>query len=261
MKIFYFSGTGNTLMMAKTLSENLTAEEVDVQLVNIESCRENVTEPGREFILMFPVYAYGPPKMVRNFIDNLRQGNGIEKVYLVLNYGLLPVNTFSITAGLLKKKGYRTVYSAGHRMPANYINLYNPRPPDVTGQGYKAVPKLESIAKDIIDGKENIIPAGSLFLRLPMKMIYSLFLKISDWMGTKFRFDGKCTKCGICSDLCPVKNITFSRETGPGWGKNCEQCMRCIHLCPEKAIQWFSVTKKRRRYKNPTIELKELYRP
>ncbi|NLV64411.1 MAG: 4Fe-4S binding protein [Synergistaceae bacterium] len=44
----------------------------------------------------------------------------------------------------------------------------------------------------------------------------------------------KCTRCGLCSKVCPVRNIIL--EGFHGFGDRCLSCQRCVSLCPEEAI-------------------------
>jgi ferredoxin len=256
--IFYFTGTGNTLLLAKDLQSEIRERGFDAEIFNMENY-EKKNDPiiGENIILMFPVYAYGPPKIVTRFINKI--DSSVEKVSLVLNYGLLAVNTYKITAKLLRNKGIRVDYCAGLRMPANYINLYNPPKLKTALQRVdRAEKKLKNIAEDILNGSTNKIKKGMFFLRIPMRIVYSLFLRNADWMGSMFYADDTCSKCGQCLRCCPVLNISMEKDSKPVWNGRCEQCVRCIHICPEKAIQWGLVTRNRRRYINTKIPREEL---
>ncbi len=257
-KLFYFSGTGNTLMNARVIAEELAVHNIDINLENMESIKDSIPAFSSDLIIMFPVYAYGPPKIVKRFIDKLPESAG-QKVFLILNYGLLAVNTYTVTSRLLKRRGYEVTYTAGVRMPANYINLYNPAEKNNEKKISKAVIKLRAISQEIINAEKNRVKKGIILLRIPMRIIYWLFINFSNWMATRFYTDDKCNGCGICAKVCPVENISFNTEGKPVWGRNCEQCVKCIHLCPEESIQWFSVTESRRRYKNPQIKIEDLF--
>lgn len=62
------------------------------------------------------------------------------------------------------------------------------------------------------------------------------------WMVQKFYYrffkvnKSKCTKCGICVDSCPTKNISLETNEFPKFGKNCIACFNCQLVCPEEAI-------------------------
>jgi ferredoxin len=66
-------------------------------------------------------------------------------------------------------------------------------------------------------------------------------LKITDadFHQKLFIFDpepGKCKKCGICVDLCPVGNIQMVEGEYPKHGLKCEYCLRCVSFCPRQAM-------------------------
>ena len=49
----------------------------------------------------------------------------------------------------------------------------------------------------------------------------------------------KCTKCGICSKICPVQRIKMT-ERGPSIPEDspiCVHCVSCILHCPSNAIE------------------------
>lgn len=50
----------------------------------------------------------------------------------------------------------------------------------------------------------------------------------------------KCTRCGICVNICPTKAATLSEPNYPNYDlKKCIGCAQCIALCPELALQIF----------------------
>ena len=67
----------------------------------------------------------------------------------------------------------------------------------------------------------------------------------------------KCTHCGTCSRICPVKNIVMVGEK-PEWQHHCELCMACLNLCPAQAIQWTEKTKNRGRYRHPGLKIADM---
>ncbi|HPQ60167.1 MAG TPA: DUF362 domain-containing protein [Syntrophales bacterium] len=51
----------------------------------------------------------------------------------------------------------------------------------------------------------------------------------------------KCTRCGVCVDVCPTGAAHFSEEDGyPAYDLDlCIGCAQCIGLCPEAALRIF----------------------
>jgi ferredoxin len=89
------------------------------------------------------------------------------------------------------------------------------------------------------------------------KFVNNNFIKKVSGMDKDFTVDNNCIGCGICKEVCPVKNIEMVNNK-PQYKHHCEQCVACIQYCPQKAINYKNVTQSRRRYTNPEINYKEL---
>lgn len=65
----------------------------------------------------------------------------------------------------------------------------------------------------------------------PLGAIYSLFNRISFYqMSVDI---GKCTKCGICTQNCPVDHAVYEKPNS----KECIRCGGCKSKCPNKAVE------------------------
>ena len=65
MKVLYFSGTGNSLNVAKTLTENIYSIS--------EMIRENRYEFSDDEVgIVFPVYCWNIPKIVKKFLEKMK---------------------------------------------------------------------------------------------------------------------------------------------------------------------------------------------
>jgi flavodoxin len=68
MEIYYFSGTGNSLAVAKDMAENLDARLIPVaSTLNQESIHSEADGIG----FVFPIYDFKPPQVVEEFIRKL----------------------------------------------------------------------------------------------------------------------------------------------------------------------------------------------
>jgi MinD superfamily P-loop ATPase len=98
-----------------------------------------------------------------------------------------------------------------------------------------------------------------------MRMISPLFRRVGKKRMPKadraFRVSEHCTSCGICEQVCPVRNIVLD-EGKPVWRGHCQECMACLQWCPVEAIEAGWITKGRRRYQHPDFTAEDfmLYR-
>ena len=98
-----------------------------------------------------------------------------------------------------------------------------------------------------ITGGKKISPGKVTFIdrmksRLINPLFYRLFVKADGFFTTD-----DCTGCGICAQLCPLRNITIVGEK-PVWGQECTHCMACICRCPAEAVEYGKKSEGKPRY-------------
>ena len=69
--IFYFSGTGNSAWVARQLAEGQNEELLSIAM-EIDRNKAYKLKAGEKVGFVFPVYAWGPPKIVLRFIHQLK---------------------------------------------------------------------------------------------------------------------------------------------------------------------------------------------
>lgn len=86
--IFYFSGTGNSLYVARKLQEIDGSELIDIaDALNKKRFNYNVKE-NEKIGFIFPVYFYGLPNLVTEFVDKLKIESDKEPfIYSVITCG------------------------------------------------------------------------------------------------------------------------------------------------------------------------------
>ncbi|MEN6516852.1 MAG: EFR1 family ferrodoxin [Methanospirillum sp.] len=256
--IYYFTGTGNSLAVARDLCERLG----DCRAVPIASLRE---EPGPvrtaadRVGIVYPVYFSGVPSIVAEIAARLDLG-GVQYVFAVCTMGSSGAapSLRQLDRVLRTGPGGRGL-DAGFavRMPGNYILLY-----DLLGDVAlertlaDAGRRVEAIAEAVGRGEQTMprfSPAGAVIHRV----FYPRFLAGVHGADAKFTVDDRCTACGTCAAVCPVGNVRL--EAGrPAWLHRCEQCMACVQHCPVQAIQAGPKTASRRRYRHPGITVEAL---
>ena len=256
--LYYFSGTGNTLMLARLLAK----EFENTEIINIVSCNDSTPAPEADAIgILFPVYALGLPKIMYNFVKNNLQITDNTYVFSVTNYGGTggPTALCQLKA-LFKNKGIKMNAGFGVAMPSNYIPFGGAVSHKKQNKRFlKAAEKIIKIAKIIKKRPEHYFYKKN---RIPLfiaKIFYAIFMKKGKKDVKKNYANDNCILCKNCINLCPTQNIEFIEEQ-PSWGDKCEHCMACLQWCPAVAIHRKGVPEARHRYQNPGIEAEDLIR-
>lgn len=258
-RIFYFSGTGNTLAAAKRIGALLGETEL-ISIAGLQ--RGNNVELGNaETIGIFhPVYCFGIPTLVMRFLERIRKPEGNQPyVYSLATSGGMLGSAHLIMEQLLAKQHIRLNAFFHVPMPTNYIPL-SPAPSPVRARKIleKAEKKLTSCAGKIA-ARKNHRPIHVFPLDMIGEMVAKRAVSSLDDYDKYFWLTENCDSCGLCEKICPASNIIMMNGM-PTWRGHCEQCMACLQWCPKQAIQFKQVTLKRKRYHHPDIHAEELFR-
>jgi ferredoxin/flavodoxin len=247
--VFYFSGTGNSLKVARTLAKELGNCEI-VSMAKAE--KYSLTKQYDTIGFVYPVYYWGLPKKVIEFVKNTNYNNAAAYYYSVATYGGIIGNGVRQLNELLNERGVTLNYGEKIRMVGNYIIGY-----DVFVNINKCLRRADKKLLSII---ANIKNRESRSIKKPYKIIErnhkEAMQKIS-LLAKDYNVNENCIGCGVCKEVCPVKNIEMLNKK-PVFKDHCEQCVACIQHCPKEAINYKNITQKRKRYTHPEISYKEL---
>lgn len=245
MTIFYFTSTGNSLAVAKRIGGNLISIP---QIIDSEKLEFKDDVIG----IIFPIYFMTQPKMVLEFI---------AKVKLQANYIFAIGTCGGWEAGAmadLQKQSLQYGFKIDY---ANHIVMVDNSLSNTIDKEISLLPKkkIEEMTAKIVDdiNKRKHLQAAAI---LPNRLLTVTCRKnikriLSPRKGKKFTVDDGCTKCGVCSKVCPAKNITVTDEVH--FLEQCENCLGCFHLCPQKAIH-LKYERNSHRWINPEVSLQEI---
>lgn len=241
--IYYFSGTGNSRYVANQLAEALGHKVVDMAQPH-----ENVLlSEGEDVGFIFPVYAWGLPQVVEQFIGTLSPPQHKHFVFAVFTCGDDMAYTDVLLKKLLLKRKWHLGAAYSIQMRNTYICLpgFDVDSKEVEeNKEFHTEKRLKhiklSLAQHCSVGDEELTRgAMPWFKSYVLRPLFNKFL-ISD---KRFRVvSAKCVRCGKCVKCCPLQNISFNREQVPQWNGHCTHCLRCYHICPHHAINYGKFT-------------------
>jgi ferredoxin/flavodoxin len=288
-KIFYFSGTGNSLAVARELVGRTGGRLLSIPKV---MHRDRVTSDAEALGLVFPVYHKSIPLILKRFVEKL-EGLGGRYVFAVSTYGDTPGLAIDHLQNLIEARDGELAAGFGVHMPYNYVTpapvlrgffrsfslrevplekqrtliAQAPQPIEAIAASVKARERgaFETSADPItrltdrLDLPETV--AKPIWLRIagveePTDLS---FLESRQLMDHAFRADGRCNGCGVCARICPVSNVEMVGGR-PVWQHRCEQCFACLQWCPGEAIQFRGNTSGQRRYHHPDVTLADMVR-
>lgn len=247
-EIFYFSGTGNSLYIARKIAGRFHAALTP--LASFYNCKTYSTDADR-IGFVFPVYYGRLPAIVRNFLQILDGLKG-KYVFAAANFGGSASRSLTEFKKIVKQKGGFSFAGFAVHMPQNAFLKPWEKKEMIWA---KAAQRIDFIVKNIESKKKGIfytnLPLELCTAPLPgliQKSLKEKFISLSHASGdlslenlmhlsdNSYRANEKCKGCGICREVCPVGNIKLA-EGRPVWLNRCETCLACYNFCPNKAIE------------------------
>ncbi len=235
--IFYFSGTGNTKIVANLYATEFQNKRFDTNLLPIEKIlRKNIAPFMSDYdILGFghPVHAFSAPKIFFDFLAKLPNVDN-KKTFTFKTAGdpLCHGGSTSLVRNCLSKKGYKVFHESLIVMPANVVVKYDD---SLIKQLYEvAVKKVKRGTEEILLGKINL-QKNNLWLKIGTYLFNKAESSGASYFGKYLIASDLCNLCGKCIKDCPTRNISKHNENVI-FGNKCTFCMRCVYNCPEGAI-------------------------
>ncbi len=231
--IFYFTGTGNCLYIARQLADDGTELLSIPQMVRHGKYNFEANEIG----IVYPVYGHMPPYMVRQFIQTVKLKADYK--FAVLTYGARKCNSVEIWDEISQRGGHVFDYIGTIVMVDNWLPNF-----DMNEQMKmdKRIPEnLQKITADISGRRRWHEPVTEEERRQHQGFMRRSGLdpEVGFLMKSEkcFIVTDACIDCGICTYVCPRGNYELASR-GVQMSGDCEFCFACIQNCPQKAIQF-----------------------
>jgi ferredoxin/flavodoxin len=250
--IYYFSATGNSLAVALELAQKLDAfEPISIPGTLVLRDPYAAAREADRVGFVFPVHRATLPEMVRGFIDQMPKRRDCY-YFAVATYTWFGCNEFWDIDEILARGGAMLNYAAGVQTMGN-VGLIDPDSKSMDRHLLRIAKQVDEVADAVGNRQENFFQRSNKLLGKFVKVYTD-----SRRRTLAFRVTKRCTKCGVCVQVCPAKNIVVSPEEGvaPIRSDKCEACYACIHWCPAKAIT--TVVPLHTHYHHPNIKPEQL---
>ena len=267
IEIYYFSGTGNSFVVAKDIANKTGADLKSIpKAMNADKIHINADNIG----IVFPSYLaplVGVPLIVERFVNKIAN---LEALHI---FAVCTCGGYECVIALPALKKLRTIISLYEgtlsdefsvRLPMNNLE-YDHIPIPIEKDQDVIISKSKTKTNDIchcITNKKGtkFKTAKNLFILLMTPLYYmmrkpvttTLMEKAKEPTGTKLKYfelipltdksivvDKKCSGCGTCARVCPAQNIKIV-EKRPEFQHRCEMCFACDEWCPSGAIRHWS---------------------
>lgn len=261
VEIYYFTGSGNSLHIAKELQKRIP----DAELIPVVRLlyKETIESDAETVGLVFPIHGMTFPIPIKNFLKKLKL-KSVKYTFAVSTRAGTKNYVFDRIRKILKRKGQDLDSHFSLTMVSNDSKFQDYKVP--TEENLAKVEaaiksKLDTICEIIINKEKNLekddfhVPSGFLLDRL---VLLGMFFVEKTGANDYFYSNSRCTGCGTCEKVCPSRKIKMT-DKKPVWQSNvkCYFCYACINYCPVQASQikskWYmkSFTEKTGRYSHP----------
>lgn len=232
----YFSGTGNSKYCIYKFLENYNNNILAFSIEQDEATTH--IKNNSEIVISYSVQFSNIPKMLRDYIIINQQLWKGKRIFIIATMGLFSGDGTGILARLLKRYGAVIIGGLHLKMPDSIS--------DEKALKRKYQKNLElvknaeiKIRKSVIQIKNGKPPQeglGAWYHAVGLFGQRLYFYNKTKYYTDKLKINHeKCTGCGLCEKLCPMKNIKLENNAAVA-GNKCTMCYRCISKCPKQAI-------------------------
>ena len=253
--VFYFTATGNSLFVARQLSDNPISIPQELK-------KEKMVYEADEIGIVCPDYAGAIPKIVQEFVAKATLK--APYIFTIITYGNACVNVAEWWDEFCKGKSVVNNYVQPILMVDNYLPVFDMNEQMTIDKHVDE--SLARILEDIGAHKNQIAAAEmGMFNKDMLKRMQDQHFSMTAERLLELKKD-RCVECMTCEKVCPHKNFSLEAD-GLRFTGDCEFCLACVQNCPQKALtlksQWPGMPGERNaeaRYRYPDISLNDIIR-
>ena len=250
--ILYFSGSGNSLAIARQLADKL-GEQVLSLYDAVNADLQGETRIG----LVYPTYWLDAPVAVKQLVAQLALPKNAY-TFIVITCGAQTNNAVWSVRKILKQKDIQLDYCHKIRVPDSSAIAFGRNPNDQAWKFDKYASRIDLIAKEILGNRHRLHfssfdPLGWILnTKKVSQKVYRLTLPAVN--------PEKCIGCGVCAKVCPQANISLVDDKAV-MDDRCTLCLACVHFCAQQAVEvGGKTTIPERQYHHPHVNLKDMVR-
>lgn len=261
-EIYYFSGSGNSFVVARDVATKLNAVLTPIMsVINQESINSEADIIG----IVFPIYDFKPPQFMEEFISKIKSIQS-KYIFAICTYGVTPAKSLKHLGKTINSYGGHLSAGFAVEMPQNGLGSGKVTKDQQEIMFNKWKNRIDEICDYIKNMKTEEIETSILFFNilkpriiksLPVifAFLYQVIFKGIDSLA--FTTNGKCTGCGTCQKICSQNNIEIA-DNKPSWSDQCINCFACLNWCPNGAIRPGSADLSIKNYHHPEVKISDM---
>jgi len=240
-EIYYFSGTGNSLHVAKELQKRIPQTNI-IPLVSLLN-KDVIETNGKTVGFVFPIHFATVPMIVKSIIRKMDLKSAKYVFATATREGTPCSSAFKKIEKVLKKKGKSLDSYLILNMASN-----DPKFDGWHSATVKEIADFELVVQDKLDSFQHVIAnklkyrADDTEITHPVNFFFeflgSVLSEIPSDYGKAYYADENCSGCGVCEKVCLSQKIKMV-DKKPVWQKTvtCFACDACLNFCPAQAVQ------------------------
>ena len=246
--LFYFTGTGNCLYVARQIEENPVSIPQAIRSETLDFSADRIG-------IVAPVYGHEVPQMVKAFMHRARFHT--DYFYMILTYGNRHGGAVELAAQLCAECGISPSYINILLMVDNWLPSFDMDEQRRLDKQVDA--QLAAIRADLDAGRHFCPEVTEADRAAHGEFLANMSRLPADAWQHLLRVTDRCIGCGICEKVCPSGSIRVADGRAVHTPGRCQTCLACAHACPQKAIG-LTVPEKnpQARYRNEHVTLQEI---